>query len=244
MHAAYRWAFAEELIDQDPLSGLKLPALGQDRDRVLSTDEARRIYVAAGRFEYPARHFIRLLMLTACRRAEVAGLRWDEIVAEANGDEALELRPARTKNNQGHHIPLSREALAVIEDIKRRHRIVGCPYVLSSDGWRSFGNFERLKTWLDQALADDGGAIPDWRWHDFRRTVVSTLARRPHRMSPVMLDLLLGHQPTTLSPVARIYAREEHHDDRRLALEVWAKHLTAAPATVTKLPKRPTKNKS
>ena len=43
LHAAYRWAFAEELIDQDPLSGLKLPALGPDRDRVLTIDEARRI---------------------------------------------------------------------------------------------------------------------------------------------------------------------------------------------------------
>jgi hypothetical protein len=50
-----------------------------------------------------------------------------------------------------------------------------------------------------------------------------------------MLDLLLGHQPIMLSPTARIYAREEHHDDRREALEAWGKHLTQPPATVTAL---------
>jgi hypothetical protein len=67
---------------------------------------------------------------------------------------------------------------------------------------------------------------------------VSTLARKPFRFSPVMLDLLLGHQPSMLSAVAKIYQREAHHDDRRAALETWAKHLTQAPATVTPLRER------
>jgi hypothetical protein len=63
-------------------------------------------------------------------------------------------------------------------------------------------------------------------------------------LNPVMLDLLLGHQPTTLSPVGRIYQREEHHDDRREALEAWAKHLTAPPATVTPLHSRSARPRS
>jgi integrase len=75
LRAAYGWALSEELIDQDPLNGLKLPAHAADRDRVLTIDEARRIYAAAGRLDYPAQHFIRLLLLTGARRAEIAGLR-------------------------------------------------------------------------------------------------------------------------------------------------------------------------
>lgn len=43
LQAAYRWALGEELIDQNPLNGLKLPARGADRERMLSTDEARRV---------------------------------------------------------------------------------------------------------------------------------------------------------------------------------------------------------
>jgi integrase len=233
LRAAYRWALEEELLDQDPLNGLKLPGRVNSRDRTLTIEEARRFYAAAGRLDYPAQHFIKLLMLTGGRRTEIAELRWDEIEVEDDGT-AIVLPPSRTKNNAGHHIPLSGPALAVIDDAKR-YRIVGSAYVLTSDGWRSFGNFGRAKSWLDQALADDGGAIAGWTYHDFRRTIVSILAKKPFRFDPVMLDLLLGHQPSRLSAVARIYQREEHHDDRREALEAWAKHLTQPPATVSDL---------
>jgi integrase len=233
LRAAYRWALEEELLHQDPLNGLKLPGGASSRSRTLTIEEARRLYTAADRLDYPAQHFIKLLMLTGGRRTEIAELRWDEIETEDDG-KAIVLPPPRTKNNAGHHIPLSGPALAVIDDAKR-YRIVGSAYVLTSDGWRSFGNFARAKSWLDEALANDGGAIAGWTYHDFRRTIVSTLARKPFRFDPVMLDLLLGHQPSRLSAVARIYQREEHHDDRREALEAWAKHLTQPPATVSDL---------
>jgi hypothetical protein len=47
LRALYRWALSEELLANDPLNGLKLPPRGDDRERVLSIDEARRIYAAA-----------------------------------------------------------------------------------------------------------------------------------------------------------------------------------------------------
>ena len=220
LKAAYRWALQEDLLDQDPLAGLKLPARVGGRDRVLTADEARRIYSAAGRLNYPAQHFVRLLMLTGWRCAEIAGLRWDEIQTEADG-QAIVLPPHRTKTSSGHHAPLSQAAFDVIAECARR-RVVGSPYVLTSTGALPFSNFSRIKRELDHELANDGGAIRDWRYHDFRRTIVSTLARRPFRFDSVMLDLLLGHQPRMLSPVARIYQQEKHHDDRREALEAWA----------------------
>jgi integrase len=180
LHAAYRWALSEDLLTVDPLNGLKPPGRVGQRDRTLGIDEARRVYAAAGRLDYPARQFIRLLMLTGCRRGEIAGLRWDEIETEADGTKAIVLPPARTKTPNGHHVPLSPEALAVIAECAKA-RIVGSPYVLTSDGWRSFGNFARVKVWLDEALAGSG-EIADWRLHDFRRTIVSNLARKPFRL--------------------------------------------------------------
>ena len=151
LKAAYSWAFGEELLTENPLSGLKLPEHKSERDRVLTTGEARRVYAAAGWLEYPAQQFVRLLMLTGCRRSEIAGLRFDEIVTADDGSESIELSPGRTKTNTSHHIPLSREALAVLAECRRR-RIVGSPYVLSSDGHRHFANFNRAKEWLDEAL--------------------------------------------------------------------------------------------
>jgi integrase len=226
LRAACRWALEQEYLDRDPLDGLKLPGRASSRSRVLAIDEARRIYSAAGKLDYPAGRFVQLLMLTGARRMEIAALRWDEITTEMNGP-AIELPPQRTKMGVGHHIPLSPQALAVIDDA-RAYRIAGSPYVLTSDGWRNFNNFDRVKALLDAVLEQNGDVIPHWVFHDFRRTIVSTLARKPFRYDPTMLDLLLGHQPSTLSAVGRIYQREQRLDDRREALETWAKHLTQA----------------
>lgn len=245
LKSAYKWAASGdvELLSDNPLAGLSLPGSASERERTLKGDEPIRVYAAAGRLAYPGQQFIKLLMLTGARRAEIAGLRWDEIVTEDDGSRAIVLPGARTKTGAGHHIPLSAEALKVIAEC-RRMSIVGSKYVLTSDGHQPFANYNRVKVWLDQAIENDGGAIPPWRLHDFRRTIVSTLAAKPFRYDPTVLDRLLGHQPSTLSAVARIYQREQSIDLRGEALEAWGKHLTAAPATVTKLPKRQAKNKS
>ena len=88
------------------------------------------------------------------------------------------------------------------------------------------------------AVARPHLADPAWTLHDFRRTIVSTLARKPFRFNPVVLDKLLGHQPTTLTPVARIYAQEEHADLRREALAAWGRFLTQPPAEVVDLARK------
>ena len=239
LRAAFRWALSEDLLASDPLNGFKLPPRVDDRDRVLSIGEARRIYRAAASLPYPGGSFVQLLMLTGCRRSEIAGLRWDEIADEADG-KAISLSGARTKTGSGHHVPLSAKALEIIADAAR-HRIVGSKFVFTSDGWRSFNNFARLKGRLDAAIAEDGDPVEDWRLHDFRRTLVSVLAAKPFRYDPVTLDLLLGHQPSQLSPVARIYQKEKHLDVRRAALESWGEYLTAAPAEVVTLANPPRK---
>jgi integrase len=236
LKALYAWALDEEIIEENALRDLKLPEQGDARARTLSADEVRRVWAASFRFDYPAGPFIRLLMLTGCRRAEIAALRWDEIVNEEDG-KAVVLQGERTKTGAGHHVPLSQAALDVIAGCER-NRIVGSKFVLTSDGRRHFANFGRVKAWLDEALADDGAPIPAWTLHDFRRTIVSTLARKPFRFNPVVLDKLLGHQPTTLTPVARIYAQEEHADQRRDALAAWGRFLTQTPAELVDLARK------
>ena len=47
------------------------------RDRVLSNDELKRIWNAAGDDVYGT--IVKLLILTGQRRGEIAGLRWSEV---------------------------------------------------------------------------------------------------------------------------------------------------------------------
>ncbi len=84
------------------------------RERVLTDDELRRVWRAAETLGPKARAFVRLLILTACRRSEVAGLRLGEVDREA----ALWVVPAaRAKNRTAHTVPLSPLALEALAKV-------------------------------------------------------------------------------------------------------------------------------
>jgi integrase len=232
---AFRWALSEDLIAQNPIAGIKPPGSAPERDRVLTIGEMRRIYAAAGDLPYPAGQFVRLLMLSGCRRAEIARLFWTEVVTEADRSKAIEIPPGpRTKTGAGHYVSLSKVALEIIAECMR-YRIVGSPYVLSNDGRRAFGGFDRTKRRIDQALIDSGAEVVNWRLHDFRSALVSILAGEPHSFGPMAFDRLLGHQPRQLNKIARIYQRAELKAERVTALEVWGELLTRPPAAVSDL---------
>jgi integrase len=238
--SALRWSVSQDLLQASPIEGLTLPPREPPRERVLDPGEARRIYRAAAQLGYPGGPFVRLLMLTAARRAEIAALEWTEIkdgggadAGDEGGGFAVELPSARTKTGAPHRVPLSAAALDVIEDCKR-HRVLGCKFVFSSDARRGFNNFARVKARLDRALANDGGpAMESWTLHDFRRSAVTTLAAMGH--DPTVIDLLLGHQPTKLSAIARVYQKFDHGPARAKALADWAEHLTRPGAEVVAL---------
>jgi len=226
LKAALRWALSEELIDDDPLAALKLPDKGADRERTLDIGEVRRAWNAADRLPYPGGQFVKLLVLTGCRRSEISGLRWSEI-GDADDGPVISLPGIRTKNNVGHRVPLSKAALTVIAECGR-HRILGAVHVFTNDGAVAFRDFVRTK----RALDAEAGIAP-WTFHDLRRSLVTWLAAQGY--DPVTIDLLLGHAPATLSPVAKIYQRFDHADSRREMLERWGSALTAPPAEVVRI---------
>jgi integrase len=231
LKSAYSWALTEELIDADPLGRrLKLPEKGADRTRCLDIGSARRVFDAADKLGYPGGTFVKLLLLTGARRSEISGLLWKEIVEDDDGW-LISLPPDRTKTGSAHFVPLSAAALAVIDEA-RGHRVLGCEYVLSSDGAVHFADYARCK----QALDAEVGEIEPWTFHDTRRSLVSWLAAQGY--NPVTCDKLLGHQPVMLTAIARVYARHEAAGERREMLEVWGKALTMPPAEVVRMKRR------
>lgn len=55
---------------------------------------------------------------------------------------------------------------------------------------------------------------------------MSALAARGH--SALALDALLGHAPTALSAIARIYQRHRYEREQRAAVEHWARLMSSA----------------
>ncbi|MDU8913889.1 tyrosine-type recombinase/integrase [Aestuariicoccus sp. MJ-SS9] len=84
-------------LELNPLTAVPAPAGLKPRERVLSSDELRAVLQAAERMPTPTGALVRTLVLTGCRKSEVFGLTWDEVV-----DGVMALPPERTKNGHAH----------------------------------------------------------------------------------------------------------------------------------------------
>jgi len=60
----FEWAIERDLLAASPCAGVKAPERPAARDRVLSDDELRLIWRAAGDLGYPFGPALKLLMLT------------------------------------------------------------------------------------------------------------------------------------------------------------------------------------
>jgi hypothetical protein len=78
----FSWAIERGYLEASPVAGIRPPGKEQTRDRVLTDGELAEIWKATGFIGYPHEPFYRLLILTGQRRAEVAGLRWEDLDLE------------------------------------------------------------------------------------------------------------------------------------------------------------------
>ena len=201
----FSWCVGRAVIDQSPADGVPLPAKEVARDRVLKDDELAKVIRAAREIGDPYGAIVEFLALTGQRREEVAQLRWEELDL---GQRIWILPRSRAKNDKGHIVHLSEQALAVLNRLDRKG-----PYVFSLFGTKSFSNFSTAKRRLDQL-----SGVTGWRLHDLRRTCVSGMARLG--IAPHVADKILNHQSGTISGVAAVYQRHEFLVERQQALDL------------------------
>ena len=136
------------------------------------------------------------------------------------------------KAGKAHVVPLSEPALDIL---RRRQRKDGREHVFGSGGSGGFQGWSAARTALDKRLI---GPRPDWTLHDFRR-MASTVLNGPFKVQPHVVERILAHIPRGVAP---LYNRYEYFDERREALALWAKYVTATvasqPAEVVQLSRR------
>jgi integrase len=213
LSAFFSWAKDKRLVAANPCTGLERPAEEKSRDRVLSDDELRKVWQAAGELGHPYTGIVRLLILTGQRRNEIAGLHWNEIDLEAR---SLHLPAGRTKNARAHDVPLSALALATIAGIPR---LVDADLVFTRKR-KPITAFGWLKLRLD---ADSG--VSDWTLHDLRRTVASGLQRLGVRLE--VTEAVLNHRSGSTAGIVGVYQRHDYAAEKRDALARWADHVDA-----------------
>lgn len=211
VHRLFKWAVGRGIVESNPASDLPKPGSETKRDRVLSDDELKGVWKAAGAVGWPFGPAIQLLILTGARRSEIGELRWSEIE-----EVGIQLSGDRTKNGEPHSIPLSKPALAIIESLPK---IKGeADFVFTITGKTPISGWSKIKTDLD----DEIGIAP-WRIHDLRRTVATGLQRLGIGLQ--VIEAVLNHTSGSRSGVVGTYQRHSFNPEKRIALEAWAGHV-------------------
>jgi integrase len=173
----------------------------------LADHELQAVWRTAEVFPGPWGQFVRLLLLTACRRTEASAMTWDEL---ANGNWTI---PAvRYKTGTEVTLPLSSAAMKVLAEIPR---IEGCEFVFTTDGRTPVSGFSTFKLKFDIACGVKG-----WRLHDLRRTSRSLLSRAG--VNSDIAERCMGH---ALPGVRGVYDRHPYLSEMRAAFEALAAQI-------------------
>jgi len=226
------YAVDADLIEVNPLAGLKPQVVEKARERTLSLDELAAVWKAAEGVSATPRAIVRLLMLTGQRREEVSGLGWSELdYDQAAGKWAADglwiIPPTRTKSKREHSVPLS---LAAREIIAEQPRGAAGDFVFSATfGRTSYAGWRRAAV----ALADAAKLAEPWTLHDLRRSM-STGLGEVLNIEESIIGRVLGHSPRSRMGVTARYERSQRLSQVRAALGAWAEvvlsHVDGKPA--------------
>jgi integrase len=206
------WCAERDLIPANPMAGLKKPGREVARERVLTDAELVAVWNAADAVGWPFGPIARLLILTGARRAWIGALRWDEVAADGT---EIRLAGERTKNGEPHAIPLSptaRELVATLPRVGRKPEFAFATRGTPVSGW------SKAKRALDEA-----SGVTGWRLHDLRRTVATGLQRLGQKLE--VIEAVLGHTSGSRGGIVGVYQRHAFEDEKRRALDAWARHL-------------------
>jgi integrase len=207
----FNWAVDRGVIETSPCIRVPVPARANERDRVLSDDEMRSVWQACEPLKWPFGPLIKILALTGQRRDEVATMQWSDLDLDVG---LWTIPRERTKSNRAHEVPLSAFTLAIVDGLPK----VDNTLVFTTNGKVPVAGFSNAKRRLDEL-----SGVRDWHLHDLRRTAASGMARLG--VAPHVIEKVLNHKTGTISGVAAVYNRHGYAEEKRAALEIWARWL-------------------
>jgi len=218
-------------LEASPAHRLKPPAPKSSRDRYLTRDEIGFLWKTL-EWESPVvRSLFRFAVLTAQRIGNCAALQWSDI----DDADIWRIPAEQFKGRRAHLVPLSAEALAVLEEI--RVLSGGMDHVFPGRGVGRTPYFAGTNKALQRVR--ERSEIPSWTLHDFRTTfrTHATRAKRPKDkrdpaglgVPPHVADAVLGHAEGTLG-FSHYTAEPERYllAEKREALRRWATFLAPA----------------
>lgn len=197
------------------VKGQLAPLTKKRQPAITDLDEAREMLrTAETAVAHPVTKLaLRFLALTAVRPGEIRGAAWAEMES-LNSTAALWRIPAeRMKMSREHLVPLSRQAVAVLDAVRR----------LTGRGPLVFPNSRRAHRPMSENaigyLLNRSGYHARHVPHGWRSTF-STVMNERHRTDRAVIDQMLAHLPK--DRIGAAYNRAAHMERRRELAQEWA----------------------
>ncbi len=242
VRAILRWAHAQGIILADPTAGMKRPVKKEaPRERELSPIEIETFWRSVELLPVSPglRIALKLALVTAQRIGEICGIAKAELLLD--GPAPVWVIPrARTKNDEGHRVPLSPLAVSVIREALALQKPK-----LGHNGGTDIAGAKPESAWLFPARAKrdkshgpieanaaavamfrgrDKLGIEEFRVHDLRRTAATRMAEMG--INPHTISLVLNHVSASKSTItSRVYVQYSFDREKREALDAWGARL-------------------
>jgi len=204
LRAFIRWAHRQHYVDRSPMERMKTPPACTPRDRILTDDELRRVWLASRDDTFG--RIIKLLVLTGQRRGEIT-----QLTGRMVGEDTITIPAALAKNSRKHVLPLGEMAKGVIGRLPASADTC----IFPAEGCTTpFNGFSKCKPKLDKRAG-----VHDWTIHDLRRTFASGLAARGVAL-PV-IERLLNHISGSFGGIVGVYQRYDFMPEMQDAIVKW-----------------------
>ena len=207
LRAFIRWAYRKHYLERNPMDRMRAPHPYVPRERVLTDEELKKVWHAAGDDVFG--RIVKMLILTGQREGEVVKLTGSMV-----GDDQITIPKWLAKNSREHRLPLGTLAKEVLGS-----SVSPDTYYFPAVGKaKPFGSFATRKRYLDER-----SGVSNWRIHDLRRTFASGLASIGVQI-PV-IERMLNHISGSFGGIVGVYQRYNYMPEMRDAIARWEKHV-------------------
>lgn len=213
----FNFGIERSMVTTNPCDHVPQPAPNVQRDRVLSLQEVRTLWIGLeqAKMTEASKLALKLQLVTAQRKGEIVNGEWSEIDFETN---VWTIPAEKAKNGQTHRVFLSTLAVEILTRMQALAQ--GSPYFMPSP----IGTGEKpiIETSIDHALRKNLPAIglTNLTPHDLRRTAASYMTG--FGVTRLTLSKILNHSD---SSVTAIYDRWSYDTEKRNAMELWSTEL-------------------
>lgn len=215
----FRYAIIHEIAHTNPAAevGMVLKPVVRQHYACLDIKEVPDLLAALdsnyARLHTDTRLAIRLLMLTFVRTKELIEARWDEFDL---GNAEWVVPAERMKMRNEHVVPLSRQTLEILKDLKDRNEKWGWVFPGHHSPRKHMSNNTVLKG-LERL-----GYKGRMTGHGFRALAMTAIKERLGYRHEV-IDRQLAHAAQSM--VTRAYDRAQFLDERKIMMQRWSDYL-------------------